>query len=226
MTDRETRSKPKKTVIGSFLGRLSRSKSRGAEVVDRKKDTSTNENPKPPVPSSRSDGNIKSVNNRRSSETTSHRDKATSEHDLHAISSTKPTRSLAPTSGVPTGAQSETDLRFVTSRDTHKCVPLNEPFGFSDKSPRAFMSENDLSSGASADFPEVQRTPSYLRISCALNGYTRSPKADLTPKAPTVLGESLVERTEDAILGTFGLKRTVLSSKFIFFLAQQGCLRH
>uniref|UniRef100_A0A1I7U548 Disks large-associated protein 5 n=1 Tax=Caenorhabditis tropicalis TaxID=1561998 RepID=A0A1I7U548_9PELO len=118
--------------------------------------------------------------------------KTTSEHSLNVIS-TKTTRTLDPPSGVPIGAQSETDLRFVTSRDSHRSVPLNEPFGFSEKSPRAFMSENDLSSGT-ADFPEVNRTPSYLRISCALNGYTRSPKADLTPKAPTVLGESLVER--------------------------------
>ncbi|CAP25723.2 Protein CBG05178 [Caenorhabditis briggsae] len=119
--------------------------------------------------------------------------KTTSEHDLHAISTktTANSRGLAPQ--LPTGAQSETDLRFVTSRDTHSCAPLNEPFGFGEKSPRAFMSENDLSSGSS-DFPEVNRTPSYLRISCALNGYTRSPKADLTPKVPVVLGESLVER--------------------------------
>lgn len=246
MADRETRSKPKKTVIGTFLGRLSRSKSRGADV-DRKKETCQPEASNQ-VPSSKSDGNIKTAGNRRSSET-SHRvpeaaanfiaeearmsparrllnrfsnlrstgrfksssrgastdslsnasktngltNKTTSEHDLHTISTTKTTRNLVPISGVPIAAQSETDLRFVTSRDSHKSVPLNEPFGFSEKSPRAYMSENDLSSGT-ADFPEVNRTPSYLRISCALNGYTRSPKADLTPKAPTILGESLVER--------------------------------
>ncbi|CAO4369257.1 unnamed protein product [Caenorhabditis nigoni] len=242
MTDREARGKPKKTVIGSFLGRLSRSKSRGADVNRSKEPNETTKQ----VPSSKSDGNIKSANNRRSSET-SHREaaanflveearmsparrllnrfstlratgrfkstsssrgastdsldastnglstKTTSEHDLHAISTktTASSRGLAPQ--LPTGAQSETDLRFVTSRDTHSCAPLNEPFGFGEKSPRAFMSESDLSSGTS-DFPEVNRTPSYLRISCALNGYTRSPKADLTPKVPVVLGESLVER--------------------------------
>ncbi|CAI2348216.1 unnamed protein product [Caenorhabditis sp. 36 PRJEB53466] len=242
MSDRESRSKPKKTVIGTFLGRLSRSKSRGVDGEKKKEQPAENGKH---VPVSKSDGNIMSANDRRFS-ATSHRvvpeaaanilaeearmsparrllnrfstlrstgrfrsssrassdslnatpnalsTKTPSEHDLHAVVA-KPNKSLAPPSGVPTGAQSETDLRFVTTRDSHRSIPLNEPFGFGDKSPRVFMSENDLTSG-SADFPEVSRTPSYLRISCALNGYTKSPKADLTPKVAH--GESLVERRQ------------------------------
>ncbi|NP_001337303.1 Protein kinase domain-containing protein [Caenorhabditis elegans] len=244
MPEREARSKPKKSVIGTFLGRLGRSKSRGASDVERKKENQSDAPPNVVVPASKSDGNIKSSSNRRSSET-SHREAAAgflveearmspARRLLNRFSTLRATGrfrssssrgastdSLNTTSNgfsdggsnllppkpnrigcAATGAQSETDLRFVTSRDTHSSIPLNEPFGFGEKSPRAFMSENDLSAGAagaSTDFPEVTRTPSYLRISCALNGYTKSPnKSDLTPIAPhppvSTMGESFVER--------------------------------
>uniref|UniRef100_A0A8R1E034 Uncharacterized protein n=1 Tax=Caenorhabditis japonica TaxID=281687 RepID=A0A8R1E034_CAEJA len=84
MAERESRTRPKKTVIGTFLGRLSRSKSRGAEV-DRKKECGQNN-----VSSSKSDGNIK--NSARRSSETSHRE--TAEHFLTEEARMSPARRL------------------------------------------------------------------------------------------------------------------------------------
>ncbi|CAD6195941.1 unnamed protein product [Caenorhabditis auriculariae] len=83
-------------------------------------------------------------------------------------------------------AVSDLDLRFVTMRRD-----FNADLG--DSTARAFMSENDLTSSA-ADFDMPARTPSYLRISKALNGYTKSPVRKPETEAKQMMGESIVER--------------------------------
>ncbi|CAB3402736.1 unnamed protein product [Caenorhabditis bovis] len=196
--ERESRSKPKKTAIQSFLGRLNRSKSRD---VEKKVVENGNENRDPKgVPLSKSDGMIKHARRPSTCSQASNPRKTTSEHDLvtavnttsSSSSTTSPIRNQEQQQ--QTSAVSEMDLRFVTSRNDHMSFPFEETFGFGETSQRGFLSENDLSLGA-VDFPEVTRTPSYLRVSRALNGYTKTPKRDLSANSPiNRMGESLVER--------------------------------
>uniref|UniRef100_A0A158P733 DEK_C domain-containing protein n=1 Tax=Angiostrongylus cantonensis TaxID=6313 RepID=A0A158P733_ANGCA len=85
----------------------------------------------------------------------------------------------------PRSAMSENDLRHVTvCRGTDVAVtPIT---GVSQ-----FVSEDNLAV-AECGTP-AYRVPSYIRVSCALNGYTKSPR-HLESSATRSLGSSLVER--------------------------------
>ncbi|VDM60108.1 unnamed protein product [Angiostrongylus costaricensis] len=85
----------------------------------------------------------------------------------------------------PRSAMSESDLRHVTvCRGTD--VALTPMTGVSQ-----FVSEDNLAV-AECGTP-AYRVPSYIRVSCALNGYTKSPR-HLESSATRSLGRSLVER--------------------------------
>ncbi|KAJ1365909.1 hypothetical protein KIN20_026381 [Parelaphostrongylus tenuis] len=85
----------------------------------------------------------------------------------------------------PRSAVSENDIRHVTvRRDTD--VTLDSMTGVSQ-----FMSEDNLAV-VECGTP-AHRVPSYIRVSCALNGYTKSPR-HLENSALRPMGLSLVER--------------------------------
>ncbi|RCN43828.1 hypothetical protein ANCCAN_10217 [Ancylostoma caninum] len=67
------------------------------------------------------------------------------------------------------------------------------------------MSEDNLAS-AECGTP-AYRTPSYIRVSCALSGYTKSPR-HLENSASRAMGRSLVERR----LGMFDAS---MSSRYV-----------
>ncbi|EYB90271.1 hypothetical protein Y032_0222g2640 [Ancylostoma ceylanicum] len=87
--------------------------------------------------------------------------------------------------GTPRPAVSENDLRHVTLRRGTE-LDLTPLAGVSQ-----FMSEDNLAS-AECGTP-AYRTPSYIRVSCALSGYTKSPR-HLENSASRAMGRSLVER--------------------------------
>ncbi|KAL6728033.1 hypothetical protein Aduo_009845 [Ancylostoma duodenale] len=90
-----------------------------------------------------------------------------------------------PNYGTPRPAVSENDLRHVTLRRGTE-LDLTPLAGVSQ-----FMSEDNLAS-AECGTP-AYRTPSYIRVSCALSGYTKSPR-HLENSASRAMGRSLVER--------------------------------
>ncbi|CAJ0598211.1 unnamed protein product [Cylicocyclus nassatus] len=87
--------------------------------------------------------------------------------------------------GTPRPAISENDLRHVTLRRGTD-LDLTPLAGVSQ-----FMSEDNLAS-AECGTP-AYRTPSYIRVSCALSGYTKTPR-HLESSAARAMGRSLVER--------------------------------
>ncbi|WKY00398.1 hypothetical protein Q1695_014895 [Nippostrongylus brasiliensis] len=92
---------------------------------------------------------------------------------------------VQPKFGTPRPAMSESDLRHVTlQRGTD--LDLTPLAGVSQ-----FMSEDNLAV-ANCGTP-AYRVPSYVRISCALSGYTKSPRY-LEGSASRAMGRSIVER--------------------------------
>ncbi|KAF8356994.1 hypothetical protein PRIPAC_91989, partial [Pristionchus pacificus] len=115
--------------------------------------------------------------------------------------STRDTTISSPRGLPPRPAISENDLRNITIRRGSTDIPITPLAGVT-----SFMSEDNL---ASAEFEGVKyRTPSYVRISCTLNGY-RSPSRlnqtpiTTTPTRPKItnngMPKSLVERRLDQL---------------------------
>ncbi|GMR41939.1 hypothetical protein PMAYCL1PPCAC_12134, partial [Pristionchus mayeri] len=101
----------------------------------------------------------------------------------------------------PRPAISENDLRNITIRRGSTDIPITPLAGVT-----SYMSEDNLASGECGGAPF--RTPSYVRISCTLNGY-RSPSRlnqtpiTTTPTRPKItnngMPKSLVERRLDQL---------------------------
>ncbi|ETN77830.1 hypothetical protein NECAME_10754 [Necator americanus] len=119
--------------------------------------------------------------------------------DTHVVSLDSESVSVSqPNFGTPRPAISENDLRHVTLRRGTE-LDLTPLSGVSQ-----FMSEDNLAS-AECGTP-AYRTPSYIRVSCALSGYTKTPRR-LENSASRAMGRSIVERR----LGMFD---TSMSSRY------------
>ncbi|GMT18669.1 hypothetical protein PFISCL1PPCAC_9966, partial [Pristionchus fissidentatus] len=101
----------------------------------------------------------------------------------------------------PRPAISENDLRNITIRRGSSDIPITPLAGAT-----TFMSEDNLASGECGGTP--YRTPSYVRISCTLNGYRSPSRLNQTPITTTPtrpktqangMGKSLVERRLDQL---------------------------
>ncbi|CAI5446355.1 unnamed protein product [Caenorhabditis angaria] len=216
----------KKTAIGAFFGRFNRSKSRDISdetIHNNSKKTDIHHNP---ISSSSSTSTSKdedliqnslgeffrrfsnfrssSRNRAESSESTPKPLKGRqpggimkSEQDLANAIKTTPNSHFSRQNHVTfsSGAMSEMDLRNVTTRNYHVTMP-DDDFGFGEKSPRGFLSENDLTTGNIEIGENVSRTPSYLKLSCSIYGYSKSPKKVDSEASEAIrhMGESLVER--------------------------------
>lgn len=93
----------------------------------------------------------------------------------------------------PRPAWSENDLRHITIR-TQK-VPIEEITPL--KGVNTFCSEDNLVCGTPGSASGSRRSPSYLRVSCALNGYRGYRRLNDTPvsnhRSPTAFPMSIVE---------------------------------
>ncbi|KAK5977244.1 hypothetical protein GCK32_002754 [Trichostrongylus colubriformis] len=182
--------------VGNFFARLGRRVRSKSPAVTR---LSASETPK--RPSSRG-AHADSVSNNRQEDSgdasqtphrfgtlinrLSRRKSKKGEKDLSLISPDSDELAISqPLFGTPRPAMSENDLRHVTLQrgtDLH-VTPLA---GVSQ-----FMSEDNLA--VSECGTPAYRVPSYVRISCALSGYRRSPRY-LENSASRAMGRSIVER--------------------------------